>query len=46
MNTGDWLGLMDLTNLELPAFLSLLGVAPGSASCGRTWSPPARSSWG
>jgi hypothetical protein len=30
MNPADWLGLMDLTNLDLPAFLSLLGVAPGS----------------
>jgi hypothetical protein len=30
MNTSDWLGLMDLTNLELPAFLAMLGVAPGS----------------
>jgi hypothetical protein len=29
MNTGDWLSLMDLTNLELPAFLAMLGVAPG-----------------
>jgi hypothetical protein len=30
MNPADWLGLMDLTNLDLPAFLSLLGVQPGS----------------
>jgi hypothetical protein len=30
MNPGDWLGLMDLTNLDLPAFLSLLGVQPGA----------------
>jgi HK97 family phage prohead protease len=30
MNSADWLGLMDLTNLDLPAFLSLLGVQPGS----------------
>jgi hypothetical protein len=29
MNTADWLGLLDVTNLDLPAFLSLLGVAPG-----------------
>jgi hypothetical protein len=30
MNTADWLGLLDITNLDLPAFLSLLGVSPGS----------------
>jgi hypothetical protein len=30
MNSADWLGLMDLTNLDLPAFLSMLGVQPGS----------------
>jgi hypothetical protein len=30
MNTQDWLSLLDLTNLDLPAFLSLLGVAPGN----------------
>jgi HK97 family phage prohead protease len=30
MNTQDWLGLLDLTNLDLPAFLALMGVAPGS----------------
>jgi hypothetical protein len=30
MNTQDWLGLLDLTNLDLPAFLSLMGVQPGS----------------
>jgi hypothetical protein len=30
MNTTDWLGLMDLTQLDLPAFLSLLGVLPGA----------------
>jgi hypothetical protein len=30
MNSADWLGLMDLTNLDLPAFLSLLGVNPAS----------------
>jgi HK97 family phage prohead protease len=28
MNTADWLGLMDLTNLDLPAFLALLKVSP------------------
>lgn len=28
MNTGDWLGLMDFTGLELPAFLAMLGVKP------------------
>lgn len=28
MNTGDWLSLLDLTNLELPAFLALLKVKP------------------
>jgi hypothetical protein len=30
MNTQDWLGLLDMTNLDLPAFLALMGVAPGS----------------
>jgi HK97 family phage prohead protease len=30
MNTQDWLGLLKLTNLDLPAFLSLLNVQPGS----------------
>jgi HK97 family phage prohead protease len=30
MNTQDWLSLLDLTNLDLPAFLNLMGVAPGS----------------
>jgi hypothetical protein len=30
MNTADWLGLLDITNLDLPAFLSMLGVSPGS----------------
>jgi hypothetical protein len=30
MNTADWLGLLDITNLDLPAFLALLGVSPGS----------------
>jgi len=28
VNTTDWLGLMDLTNLDLPAFLALLKVQP------------------
>jgi hypothetical protein len=28
VNTTDWLGLMDLTNLDLPAFLALLKVRP------------------
>jgi hypothetical protein len=28
MNTADWLGLLDITNLDLPAFLSLLKVNP------------------
>jgi HK97 family phage prohead protease len=30
MNTGDWLSLSQLTNLDLPAFLALLKVQPGS----------------
>jgi hypothetical protein len=30
MNTQDWLSLLDITNLDLPAFLSLMGVAPGA----------------
>jgi hypothetical protein len=30
MNTQDWLSLLDLTNLDLPAFLSLMGVQPGA----------------
>lgn len=30
MNTQDWLSLLDLTNLDLPAFLALMGVQPGS----------------
>lgn len=30
MNTQDWLGLLDTTNLDLPAFLSLMNVTPGS----------------
>jgi hypothetical protein len=30
MNTQDWLGLLDMTNLDLPAFLALMGVAPGA----------------
>jgi hypothetical protein len=29
MNTADWLGLLDITNLDIPAFLGLLGVSPG-----------------
>jgi hypothetical protein len=29
MNTSDWLTLLDYTNLDLPAFLALLGVQPG-----------------
>jgi hypothetical protein len=29
MNTADWLGLLDITNLDLPAFLALLQVQPG-----------------
>jgi hypothetical protein len=29
MNTQDWLGLLDLTQLDLPAFLGLLNVQPG-----------------
>jgi hypothetical protein len=28
MNTADWLGLLDITNLDLPAFLALLKVNP------------------
>lgn len=28
MNTGDWLTLTNVTNLDLPAFLALLGVRP------------------
>jgi hypothetical protein len=28
MNTGDWLSLTNVTNLDLPAFLALLGVRP------------------
>jgi hypothetical protein len=35
MNTQDWLGLLDLTNLDLPAFLSLLNVQPGVSSVPR-----------
>lgn len=30
MNTADWLSLLKLTNLDLPAFLSLLNVQPGN----------------
>jgi hypothetical protein len=30
MNTADWLSLLKLTNLDLPAFLSLLNVTPGN----------------
>jgi hypothetical protein len=30
MNTQDWLSLLDMTNLDLPAFLALMGVAPGA----------------
>jgi hypothetical protein len=30
MNTADWLGLLDITNLDVPAFLNLIGVQPGS----------------
>lgn len=30
MNTSDWLSLLNITNLDLPAFLTLLGVEPGS----------------
>lgn len=28
MNSADWLGLLNFTNLDLPAFLQLLGVRP------------------
>jgi hypothetical protein len=28
MNTADWLGLVEITNLDVPAFLRLLKVAP------------------
>jgi hypothetical protein len=28
VNPAEWLGLIDLTSLDLPAFLSLLGVTP------------------
>jgi hypothetical protein len=30
MNTADWLSLLKLTNLDLPAFLQMLNVTPGS----------------
>jgi hypothetical protein len=30
MNTQDWLSLLDITNLDLPAFLALMGVQPGA----------------
>ena len=30
MNTMDWLSLLKLTNLDVPAFLSLLNVQPGN----------------
>lgn len=28
MNTADWLGLLNFTNLDLPAFTAMLGVRP------------------
>jgi phage head maturation protease len=30
MNTADYMSLLDVTNLDLPAFLSQFGVSPGS----------------
>jgi hypothetical protein len=43
MNTQDWLSLLDLTNLDLPAFLSLMGVQPGSVPAVQLGCPPGRS---
>jgi hypothetical protein len=42
MNTQDWLSLLDLTNLDLPAFLNADGRSQPGASCAPTRCRPGR----